>query len=349
MSPVRLDTWRRTSTDFRLLPDGPNANSPTPPSNGVKPWYGHIDNRDRGAPHPGTGHDPFDEFLADAAGVARPVGMFMHGYSGTSYPSSFSSSAVSGAPSRNVGAMLNTKISDWAGVANGDYDAQMVGLFNTWPVGTPGVVTLNHEPENDGPSPANPSNSSYVSWASVNGPIWCAGIRHWIDLVAPIIRSRGLDVKIGGCLMDFSWDTTRWQYWKWWEGITPANLGQVDFGIDAYVKTNMVNGNPVGHDLMPRINELVAVMRSAGIGSFSLYETAVDRRWRNNGDTIVGTEASMTAWWDNYYQRLQEIPEVRMVCYFHLPDGPASAQAWMTGSTITKYAQICMQGRRTLT
>lgn len=328
-----------------------------PPPVTTKPWFGHIDNRDRGGPSSGTGFTAFDGHLAQSRSVSGPVGMFEHGYSGTSYPSSFNGSSVSGAPGRGIGAMLNVKIADWQGIADGDYDSQMVGLFNTWPVDTPGTVTLNHEPENDGPSPANPSNSSYVTWANANAPAWSTGIGRWINVVAPIIRSRGLNVKVGACLMDFSWDTTRWQFWQWWnDPLVQANLDVVDFGIDAYVKMDNVGGLPVGHDLMPRINETVAVMRAAGIESYSLYETAVDRRWRNNGDAYVSDPATndtvnqtaMTAWWDNYAARLSEIPEMRMVCYFHLPTGPASAQAWMTGSTIGKYADICLNGRRTL-
>ncbi len=315
---------------------------------GAGVWWGHHDYRDRGAPHPGTGFAPFDAYLSDELTAPKPdpVGAILHLYSGSSYPASFAASAVSDAPGLGAAAMLNTKVTDWAGLANGDYDADLTNLFQTWPVDLPGNVTLNHEPENDGPTPANPSNPSYVSWAEVNGPIFCDGIRHWIDLVAPIIRSRGLDVKIGGCLMGFSWDSTRWEYWKWWEGITPTNLGEVDFGVDAYAKTDVVSGDPVGHSLLPRINEVLVPMRAAGIGSMSIYETAVSIYERNNGDVVVGNDDSNAAWWDQFYRDMQAIPETRMVCYFHIPTGPASAAAYLENAALTKFAEICAQGRR---
>lgn len=343
---VPIKAYRATSTTtWKKCEDGSVVTVALPPVSSPKPWFGHVDNRDRGAPHAGAGFAPFDAYLKDAltSPPAGAVGQFIHGYSGNSHPSTFASSAVSTAPALGVGAMLNTKL-DWNGLANGTYDSLIAGFFNTWPVDTWGEVTVNHEPENE-VKPASPTNSDWVAWANVNAPIWKTGINRYIDIAAPIIRSRGLNVKVGGVLMDFSWDTTRWQWWNWWDTITPANLGQVVFGADAYVKT--VNGSPpVGYDLMPRINTMLAEARSVGITSFSLWETAVDRRERNNGNVLVGTEASTTAWWDNYYQRLQEIPEMRMVCYYHTPGGPASDQAYLTGTSIAKYADICMQGRR---
>ena len=332
-------TRLRRSADWVCLEHGDIQPVGTP--NVHKPWFGAFDNRVRPE---GVGYDAFDQILADSVGIQRPVSTFIHGYSGSNLPTSFASSSVASAQSLGIGAMLNTK-RPWAELANGNYDADIAALFNSWPASVFGSVTINHEPENDGPSPAAPSNPTYVSWAQANGPIWSAGVNRFIDIAAPIIRSRGLDVKVGGCLMDFSWDTTRWQYWKWWETINPANLDVIEFQIDAYTRT--VNGNPpYGYDLMPRIDETLDVARSVGIQFYSLYETALDRRLRNGGQTIVGTDDTLATWWPIYASELSARPEVRMVGYFHTPLGPASEECDLQGVAIPVFANICLSGRR---
>ena len=320
----------------------------------TKPWYGLW----HGDVDPSVGVNVKDQEMATSIGGTTPIATFRRGYSGNSHPNTFAGSSVSSAttyaaaqPSGRFGAMLNTKFGDWAALAAGTYDAQIAGFYNSWPTNIYGVVTVNHEPENDGPAPANRTNSTYVTWAEANGPVFCAGVRRYIDVAAPIIRSRGLDVKVGGCLMDFSWDviggTQRYIDWKWWEGITPANLGQVDFGIDAYSKTTNTGGVPVGYPLDDRLDEILVHMRAAGIDSFSLYETANDRRLRNGGDTLVGTDESVAAWIPGFVDYIEtQIPEARMICWFHTPTGPASAQAYLAGPATPAWANVCMNGRR---
>lgn len=346
MSPTPQETLgAQANRAWRSYHDHRNLAAAAP--TGPKPWYGHIDERVGLANFTG-----FEGLLkgAMASPPSGPVGTFMHGYSGSSTPSSFQTSAVKDAPSLGVGAMLNIKNNgDWGGAMNGAYDSQWANVFETWPVGTFGEVTWEHEPENNmdaslgGQSPSNPN---WVSWANTNAPKWRAGLVRFISVAAPIIRRRGLDVKVGGCLMDFSWDTTRWQWWQWWDQVAPADIGQVAFQADVYAKTDNPTSGPKVHDLMPRVNTMLAEARSVGIGSMSFWETALDRRLRNGGNTLVGTEASTTAGWDAYYKGLQTIPEMRMICYYHTPGGPASDQAFLTGASITKYADICMQGRR---
>lgn len=350
-----LETWRKTSTGaMRRLRDGfeRGGSTPPPPPPSPEPWFGHIDQRDRGAPHPGTGFVPFDAFLKDSLvrrGKAAPsgaVGQFIHGYSQDQLPTSFAASSVSSAPNLGVGAMLNTK-RPWAGLANGTYDADIRSLFNSWPVGTFGEVTINHEPENDSPGGNNaPSDPTWVTWANANAPIWKAGIARFITVAAPIIRSRGLDVKVGGCLMDFSWDTTSWTWWNWWdEPAVAANLDVVSFQIDIY---QHYNTSGVARDITSRFNTILAEARSVGIPSFSCFETALNRStsYGVGAGTIIGTDTKDAAWWDGYATFLKNTPETRMVCYFHLPTGFASCNAWLYGAGLDKYADICMAGRR---
>lgn len=313
------------------------------------PWYGIIDNRFTEA--------QTDQRLADSIGVTgQRVGTFARGYSGSNLPTTFASTSVAHAatiaastPSGTYGAMLNVKRPDWGALAAGSYDGAIASLMNSWPTNIYGEVTINHEPENDGPAPANRTNPTYVTWAEANGPIFCQGVRRFIDVAAPIIRARGLDLKVGTTLMDFSWDniggTKRWVDWAWWEGINPANINEVSFGIDAYVKT--VNGTPpYGYNLLPRIVETLQHARDVGITSYSLYETAVDRRERNNGDVLVGNDASIAAWIPTYVAGLNALPEIRMVCHFHTPGGPASDQAYLEGPGLAAWANACMSGRR---
>lgn len=300
--------------------------------------------------------DEMDGQMAASVGVERPVSTFRRGYSGSGHPATFAASTVADAltyaaatSSGRFGAMLNTKFTDWPGLASGAYDSVIAGFYNSWPENIYGVVTINHEPENDGPTPANRTNPTYVAWAEANGPVYCTGVRRYIDVAAPIIRARGLDLKVGGCLMDFSWDviegTQRVVDWRWWNGLAAANINQVDFGIDAYVKT--VNGTPpVGYTLVPRLNECLAAARGAGIKSFSLYETALDRRERFNGNNLVGNDATLADWIPGYATFLESVPEVRLVCWFHTPGGPASDQAYLAGPAIPAWATVCMEGKR---
>lgn len=312
-------------------------------------WWSHYDQQARAGQPPDSNpnFDAFEWAMKDrmANPPTEPIGTFIRGYSGSNFPSTFQASSVSSAPSRGVGAMLNVKRPDWQGLANGDYDSTITSFFNSWPVGTFGSFTINHEPENDGPTPANPANPTYVSWASVNGPIWSQGIARTIAVAAPIIRNRGLDVKLGGCLMDFSWDTTRWQYWDWWNYVDPQYLDVVEFQLDAYAKTT--NGNPpVGYDLIPRIMECYQHGLDAGINHLSLFETAVDRRERHGGDNMVGTDESVATWWESYGPAIEAIPGARMIGYFSIPTGPASGQAGIMGRGLDVFASICLNGRR---
>ena len=313
-------------------------------------WISHYDTQSRAGAPPNS-NPAFDAFEWSMKNEMDdppegPVGAFIRGYSGNNFPSTFQASAVSSAPSRGVGAMLNVKRPDWQALANGDYDGTIQSFFNSWPAGTFGSFTINHEPENDGPAPANPSNPAYVSWASVQGPIWCQGIARTIAVAAPIIRSRGLDVKLGGCLMDFSWDTTRWQYWDWWNYIDPQYLDVIEFQLDAYTKT--VAGSPPRHyDLMPRLEECMSHARTANIEHFSLFETANDRRQHHGGDNMVGNDESVAVFWEEYFTELKNrIPETRMVAYFSIPTGPASAQAGIMGRGLEVFASACLNGKR---
>lgn len=350
----RVEPWAVEQGGRRSMATGEfSANGST--SEVEPPWFSHIEERNRGTAgtNAATWYDALDAVLA--ANLDDPpdhVGTFIHGYSGSNLPASFSSSSVAGAQSRGVGAMLNVK-RPWSGLANGDYDDDIEAFFESWPVGVFGSVTMNHEPENDNPSGAsNPSDPAYVSWANTNAPIWKDGLNRFIDVAAPIIRARGLDVKVGGCLMDFSWDNTRWQWWDWWEDVTPGNINEVAFQVDAYWRAN---NDGTLRDFRPRMETLLDVCRSANIPHFELWETNVSRaNAYGSGATIVASVSAMTAWWQDYAAYLHQQPEVRMVCEYHLPTGFASQNSWLPGSsgannsggTLEAFANICVNGNR---
>lgn len=330
------------------------ASEPEPPASDYSFWIGHWDRQEfRNPPYPASDAGFEAALAASIGGHSGRIGTFLRGYSGSNFPSTFQASSVANAatfaaatPSGTYGAMLNVKRSDWGALASGAYDATITSFFNSWPQEVYGSFTINHEPENDGPSPANPSNPTYMAWANTNAPLWCQGIARTIAVAAPIIRARGLDVKLGGCLMDFSWDTTRWQLWDWWNYVDPQYFDVVEYQLDAYCKT--VNGTPPRHhDLLPRLVQSLAPARSIGIEHVSLFETANDRRERNNGDVIVGNDESVAVFWEEYFAQLEaQIPEARMVCYFSTPAGPASAQAGIAGRGLEVFANGCLAGRR---
>lgn len=341
-----------TPGTWKSLHPGHRTISFTPPTFTPEPYFSHIDERNRGT---GVGYLPFDTILRTAIGGSGRVGTFIHGYSGSSLPANFEASSVATANDLGIGAMLNVK-RPWTALAAGTYDAAIATFFNSWPVGTPGSVTINHEPENDtengGPGVNNPATPGWIAWATTNGQIWKDGINRFIDVAAPIIRSRGLNVKVGGCLMAFSWDTTSWSYWNWWDEITPANINEVSFQTDIYARHN---ADGTSRSLTSRRATLLAEARSVGIGSYEEYETNIDRRKAfSTGATITGTEATCTAWWNANATELTSIPEARMICAYHTPGGPASDQAWFmgtngagnTGGEIAAYANICANGRQ---
>lgn len=342
---------------------------PPPPPPATAPWYGNVEEkRDRLGTAPANVTEWWQQMnTVLRSQVASPppnVSTFMHGYSGSALPATFQVSSVKNADTIGIGAMLNVK-RPWAGLAAGAYNADIVGFFNSWPVGTFGSVTINHEPENDGPSPASPSNSAWVTWANANGPIWRDGVNQFIDLAAPIIRARGLDVKVGGCLMDFSWDPNtpqRFTWFNWWDETTPANRDVVSFMVDAYWHAN---SNGTMRDHTPRMTQVLSEARSVGITSLDLFETNFSRAAAYGGSPIVASAATQAAAWQRFATYLNGIPEIRMVSEFHLgpsgttPGGFASQDAWLAGSdsvnggannlggALDAYADIALAGNRT--
>lgn len=355
---------QRLRSDAQVIPPTP----PPPPT--TLPWYGNIEeNRDRLGTNPSTTFGWWQQMntvLRNQVTSPPPnVSTFMHGYSNSSLPATFDSSAVANADNQGIGAMLNVK-RPWAGLASGAYNADIIGFFNSWPVGTFGSVTINHEPENDAPLPSTeaqaPSNPNWVAWANANAQIWKDGVNQFISVAAPVIRARGLNVTVGGCLMDFSWDTQRYTWWNWWDELDPANLDVAAFQIDAYWHAN---SNGTMRDFRPRMSQLLSEARSVGIQHFELFETNFSRAASYGGAPIVATAATQAQAWRDFAAYLNATPEVRMVSEFHLgptattSGGFASQDAWLAGSDATSggannlggaldaYADIALAGNRT--
>lgn len=295
-------------------------------------------------------HTSFDDILAASVGVPGPIGCCMRGYSGFTWPATFGETTVSAAPSLGVGAVLNVKTptwQEWADVANGDWDDHIRTFFESWPVGTFGSLTINHEPENDNEAvrPFNLRNPAYVEWAMVWGPIWSQSIARIIHVAAPIIRSRGLDVKIGGCLMEYSWHKytgPRWPFWNWWDYVDPQDHDVTEFQIDIYASFR--GSPPVGDDLIPRFLNCVKPARAAGIYWWSILETAISRTETDGGDTVLGTYEDQAVWWENFGPRVSVIPGGRTVAYFSVPDAPKGADLQERGLEVL--ADLCLTGRR---
>lgn len=266
--------------------------------------------------------------MADSIGAVGLVNAFLHGYSGASHPASFNASAVATASNWNNAAMLNTKL-DWAGLANGTYDALITGFYESWPQAVRGWVTVNHEPENDAGDPA----------------VWCAGVSRYIQVAAAVIRRRQLNVAVGGVLMAFSWTTPRWQSYQWWKQIPPRDRPQTFFGLDLYGKC--LPTSPVtGEDIVTPLKAIIAPARDAGVSRFALFETALDKRQKNKATAIIGTDQTIAAWLPGFARGVASIPGMEAVCHFHAAAGPASQYAQLLGPSIPVWAAICRDGSR---
>lgn len=298
------------------------------------------------------GHTGYDQILADAAGVSTPVGTFMRGYSGFTFPKTFQETTVRWADDLGIGAVLNTKIptvDGWRGLANGSWDEHIATFFNSWPQHVFGSFTINHEPENDGGDaykPHRPQNPKWVEWANVWGPIWCRGIERVIRVAAPIIRARGLNVGIGGNLMEYSWNSyvaPRWMLWNWWDYVHPDFYDVAEFQINIYA--NFVNTMPpVGADLIPRLLTTLAAPRSAGLHRWSILESAISRSEHNGGGTLLGTYEGQAEWLEDFIPRVSAIPGGRTYTYFSTPGAPVASD--LQGRALEVYANACLNGTR---
>ena len=342
--PPLVTLFERKITDpYGVLPSTPGLLA-----------FGHADTNSRPGYPAGVGnparHDAFDTLLADVAGVARPIAAFMRGYSGLNWPATFAETAVAAAPARGTGAVLNVKTptwQEWADLANGDWDDHIRTFFESWPVEVFGSLTVNHEPKNDYEAvrPFNMRNPAYVEWAQIWAPIWCQGIARVIEIAAPIIRARSLDVKIGGCLMEYSWNSyvsPRWKLWDWWNYVDPQYHDVTEFQIDIYAQFS--GSPPVGDDLVARLQNCMKSARTAGIYWWSILETAISRTERHGGNTELGTYEDQALWWEDYAARLAEIPGGRTVTYFSLPGEPLNS--YLEGPGLEVLADLCLNGRR---
>lgn len=269
-----------------------------------------------------------DQRLAAALGEARPVVQMIRGYSGNSYPTSLSGSMAHYA-SYGGRVFLNAKIGGQYDLAlAGGFDDQWRALFQNWPVGVPGWVTLQHEPEND---------------AGIVPDKWCRTVGRWIDIVAPVIRSRSLPCGVGGMLMgSFTLPTNshaNWSTWNWWQHVLPENLDQTVWMVDEYAQHTI--GPPIrGNSMHAQLVRMFDKVRPAGITRFAVGEFAISRE-RDQGTTIIGTSATQAAWIDEQIPLFRQIEGLEAACYFHKHDGPASKDAKLDGPALLAYAQAC--------
>lgn len=310
-----------------------------------------------------NGFTMFDDVLKDVINYTGPgyIGTHVRGYSGFTWPATFQETSVADAPSKGLPAMLNVKtptVHDWKDVVAGLWDDHIQTFFESWPSGTPGTFTLNHEPENDVgndlPSqnpyrPYNNRNPVYSAWAQEWGPIWCRSIARVIKVAAPIIRARGLDVTIGGCLMEYSWNSYtlgRWHAWRWWDYVDPADFDVAEFQIDIY--GNSVNGEDGVYyeDLIPRFQTAYKAAQAAGIHQWSIYEMAVTKVEKNGGGNVLPdpNDSIRAAWWTDFADRIAEIPGGRFINYFAVPDAPV--EAWIRDDSLVAFANICLNNGR---
>lgn len=273
------------------------------------------------------GIDATEAAMRTAIGYNGVLNNHQRAYSGTNHPLTFATSKVANAANWHHTAMLNTKLTDWAGLANGAYDALINGFWSSWPVGIRGWVTCNHEPENDGGDPA----------------VWVAGIRRYVALAAARIRARGLDVAVGGVLMSYSWDSERWRDYDWWTGLPAIDRPQTFFGLDHYGRC--LPGPPVvGEDMITPLREIIDSVRPSGIQRFALFECGLDRR-RKGQSTIIGSNQTIADWLPGFDAGLRSIAGMEAAnMFFSGQVGPAAQYAQIGGVALPIWAQIVKNG-----
>lgn len=190
----------------------------------------------------------FNEGLLDAISQSGRALAGPHGYSGTSWPSTYSASAVSWAVGAGYSyAFLNVKtggVSSWQSLADGTgtfTDSFINNFINSVPANVTLVFGVNHEPENDGSQPASDGGT----WEIANAPVWCAGIARVANLVAAANRPNVYfcvihmsdtfpdDGVVSGARGINGRVTSRWNCWA---GMTAAAKGRTIFGPDGYTK-----------------------------------------------------------------------------------------------------------------
>lgn len=115
-----------------------------------------------------------------------------HGFSGTSWPATFDTSAVAFATSVGYSyAFLNVKTgsyTSWAGVRDGNWDAHCTTFVNSVPDTITLIFTWGHEPENDkGSGYGGPVDDGGV-WEGTYAPIYSAAFARLANLIAQINR-----------------------------------------------------------------------------------------------------------------------------------------------------------------
>lgn len=284
----------------------------------------------------------------------------LRGYSGFAWPETFQDTTVALADTMGLGAVLNVKTphwTEWRDVALGKWDDHIARFFNTWPPHVWGSFTCAHEPENDvtanevpGVRPYNTMNPIYTEWAKIWGRWWSLAQAQIIKVAAPIIRSRNLDVKIGGCLMEYSWDKYagyRKHYWRWWDYVHPDFHDVTEFQIDNYGDFRSNNDEDADEplyvpDMFDQFMNTYMDAWVVGIHSWSILETAVSRRVKYTGGLEEATWQQQNDVVMDYLTKLQNIGGGRTVTYFANTDAPPTAE--LRGPGLVNFANLALNG-----
>lgn len=189
----------------------------------------------------------FDDRLETSIGRTGPILAGPHGYSGTSWPATFASSAVSFATSTGYPwSWLNVKTGSsyttWQGVVDGDWDAYCTTYVNSVPSDHNHVIILNHEPENDGTQPSSDGGT----WENQYGPIWSQGQARIANLIANLNKP---NVYFAVCLMTDTFpangtvgslglNNRNPQNWDCWQYMNSAAKARTVFAPDGYTEVD---------------------------------------------------------------------------------------------------------------
>lgn len=281
----------------------------------------------------------FESQLQSTLGVSGLQLAGPHGYSGNTWPSTFSATAVSWAPGAGYGySWINVKTggySQWAGAATGSKDALLTGFVNSVPDGHTCVLIVDHEPENDATQPSSDGGT----WENQYGPLWSQMQARFAGLVATLNRP---NVYLAVVLMGATFPTNGQpgslginsrnpENWNAWRYMSAAAKARTILAPDVYTKMLDDAGTSNSYDkLATKLGSVVNYTTAAGWGVqwYGITEHTV------NNDVNASDAHVAAAWRDDVRATLRNLgTKFSYYLVFNTSSGLASGtNGWVDGT-----------------
>lgn len=228
-----------------------------------------------------------------------------HGYSGTSWPATFDTSAVAFAPSVGYSyAFLNVKTgsyTSWAGVRDGNWDAHCTTFVNSVPDNITLIFTWAHEPENDKDSTYGGPIDDGGVWEGTYAPIYSLAFARLANLVAAINRPNVIicwvpmsdTIPANGQLGTLGLKNRDPEKWQPYKNMTATARARTPLSPDFY--SNMTSSGGAYQTIASRYQRVIDYNSDAGWGAqkFGVFEHTI------NNDALASDASVAAAWRDD--------------------------------------------------